>query len=266
MVDVAPTLAVLLGTNIPASSQGQVLTNMLALTSTQNAAIQSALKAQQSLLFSDYTNAIGSITRIGSGDIVSATQAAISQARLARLGTERIWRNVVAAFLAILPGYVLFLRKDKKVLWFVAGAAAFFLVFILRFSFIDRLNYSLSSFNAGASYLLIYTATTAALAVIPAWLIPMLGLHAFKAGSRKAVEIALGSFWFTIYLLALPILLSLALNGFTVTWTLPEWYTLFIGLLSMIGLLVVAFLGLVLVGISAGLARLVAKKSYREIQ
>ncbi|MCX6100025.1 MAG: alkaline phosphatase family protein, partial [Candidatus Bipolaricaulota bacterium] len=228
MADIAPTLAALLGTNIPASSQGHVLTNMLALSSEQNLAIQVALKAQQSQLFTAYTKSIGSTTSVGDG------------ARAGRLGSERVWRNVLAAFLTILPGYLLYLRKDRKLLWIMAGVVLYVLFFNLRYAVIDGLTYSLASFNQGATYLLIYTATTAAVAVVLGWLVSMFGLRAFKAGPRKAAETALGYFWFTIYLLALPILLTFAINGFTVTWTLPEWYTLFIGLLSLIQSLIVA--------------------------
>jgi hypothetical protein len=47
MVDIAPTIAALLGTNIPASNQGHVLINMLSLPSERTVAIQNALKAQQ---------------------------------------------------------------------------------------------------------------------------------------------------------------------------------------------------------------------------
>jgi len=260
MVDIAPTLAALLGTNIPASNQGHVLTDMLTLTFEQDGTIQAALKAQQSQLFTAYTTAIGSSARVGAGEIVSATQAAMNQARLARLGSERIWRNVLAAFLAILPGYLLFLRKDKKLLWLMAGAVLYVLLFNLRYAVIDGRTYSLASVE-GATWLIIYGATTAAVAVILGWLVPMFGLRAFKAGPRKAAETALGYIWFTIYLLALPILLSFAVNGFTVTWTLPEWSTLFIGLLSLIQSLIVAAVGLLLVGVAAGIAWLAGRRA-----
>jgi hypothetical protein len=258
MVDIAPTLAALLGTNIPASNQGHVLTNMLTLTSEQDVAIQDALKAQQSQLLTAYTTAIGSTAGVGNGEVVSSTQVALNQAHLGRLGSERIWRNLLAAFLAILPGYLLFLRKDKRLLWFMAGAVLYVLLFNLRYAVIDGRTYSLASVE-GATWLIIYGATTAAVAVILGLLVPIFGLRAFKAGPRKAAETALGYIWFTLYLLVLPILLSFAINGFTVTWTLPEFYTLFIGLLSLIQALIVAAVGLVLVGAAAGIGFLVSR-------
>lgn len=91
----------------------------------------------------------------------------------------------------------------------------------------------------------------------------MFGLHAFKSGVRKAVETTLGYLWFTLHLLALPILLSFAINGFTITWTLPEWYTMFIGLLSLIQMLVVALLGILMVGVMSGLGWITGRRVSR---
>ena len=260
MVDIAPTLAALLGTSIPASNQGHVLSNMLSLSSGQDVAIQDALKSQQTSVFNAYTKAINTSATIRDGDIVSATQTAIEQARARRLGNERIWRNVLVAFIAILPGYLLILRKDKKVLWLFAGAIFYVVLFNLRFAVIDGLSYSLSSFNEGASYLLIYNITTALISIVPGWLVSMIGLRAIRLGHREAAGIALGYIWFTIYLLALPILLSFAINGLAVTWTLPEWHTLFLCFLSLIQLLVVSTVGLVLIGISALFGKLAVKQ------
>ena len=260
MVDVAPTLAALLGTNIPASNQGHVLINMLTLTSEQDVVIQDALKAQQFQLLTAYTSAIGSTAKIGNGEVVSATQTAMNQARLARLGNERIWRNVLATFLAILPGYLLFLRKNKRHFWLIAGSVLYVLLFNLRYAVIDGRTYSLASIE-GATWLITYSATTAAVAVVLGWLVPMFGQRAFKAGPRKAAETTLGYIWFTIYLLALPVLLSFAINGFTVIWTLPEFYTLFFGLLSLIQSLFVAAIGLVLIGVASGTSWLVCRRA-----
>jgi hypothetical protein len=249
MVDIAPTLAVLLGTNIPASNQGQVLKSMLTLTPEQDVAIQDALISQQSRLFTEYTLAIGSAVRIGEGESVSNTQTALIQARLARLGTERIWRNVIASFLGILPGYILYLRKERKNIWLFAGAVIYILLFNLRYAIMDGRTYSLASVES-ATWLITYTAITAAIALIVSWFVPMIGLHTFGAGPRMVAGKTLGYIWCTIYMLSLPILLSFALNGFFVTWTLPEYYTLYIGLLSLIQSMIVASVGLALIGMA----------------
>jgi hypothetical protein len=258
MVDVAPTLATLLGTNIPAINEGHVLTDMLTLSPEQNVTIQDALILQQSRLFNAYTSTIGSTASVSAGEVVSATQTAMKQAHDGRLAGERVWRNMVAVLLALLPAYILFIRKNKKVLWLAAGALVYILLFNFRYAILDGRTYSLASVES-ATWLITYTATTSAIAVILAWLVPMLGLRAFKSGPRRAAEITLGYAWFTVYLLALPILLSFAINGAIITWTLPEFYTLFLGLLSIIQWIFVAAVGLVLTGLSALISLLVLR-------
>jgi len=100
--------------------------------------------------------------------------------------------------------------------------------------------------------------------MIPAWLIPMIGLRGFKNGPRHAAEVSLGFIWFTVYLVALPILLSFAVNGVIVTWTLPEFYTLFIALLSIIQWIFISAEGLVLSGIAAVIGLLVSQRLLRK--
>ena len=260
MVDIAPTLAALLGTSIPSINEGQVLTQMLLLSPEQNSAIQDRLKLQQAELFSVYASAIGSTSSMGDGAVVTATQNAIKQARDGRLATERVWRNVIAALIALLPAYVLIIKRDKKILWLVAGAYAYILLFNFRYSILDGRTYSLSSVK-NASWLITYTATTTVIASFLAWLIPMIGLRGFTSGPRHAAEISLGYVWFAVYLMALPILLSFAINGAIVTWTLPEFYTLFIGLLAIIQWIFIAAGGLALTGMAAIIGLLVRNTS-----
>jgi hypothetical protein len=231
---------------------------MLILSSEQNVAIQNALINQQTQLFNIYTKAIGSSAIIGDGEIVSVTQTALNQAIQARLSSERIWRNVVAAFIAILPGYLLFIRKDKKALWMLAGALLYVALVNLRYAIIDGRTYSLASVE-GATWLIVYTSTTATVAVVIGWVVLMFGLKAFITDMRRTIDITLGYIWFIIYLLALPILLNFAINGFMVKWTLPDWYTIFIGLLCLIQVIIVALVGVIMVGLMAGLGRLTRK-------
>ena len=260
MVDIAPTLAALLGTNIPSINEGRVLTQMLTLSPEQNSAVQNTLKLQQAQLFSVYTSEIGSTSSVGGGPVVTATQNAIKQARDVQLATERVWRNVIAALIALLPAYLLIIRRDKKILWLAAGAFVYILLFNFRYAILDERTYSLASVES-ATRLITYTATTTVIATILAWLIPMIGLHGFTTGSRHAAEVSLGCVWFTVYMVALPILLSFAVNGVIVTWTLPEFYTLFVGLLSIIQWIFIAAGGLALTGIAAVIGLLVRNKS-----
>jgi hypothetical protein len=250
MVDIAPTLAALLGTSIPSSNQGHVLMDMLALPSDRNLAIQNSLIIQQRQLFTDFTKAISSRINIGQGEIVTATQTALNQAIQARLGSERIWRNMLEVFLAILPGYLLFIRKEKKVLWLMAGAILYIAFFNFRYAVVDGRTYSLASID-GVNWLISYTGTTAVAAALIGWFVPLLGSRAFTSARHNVIHVTLGYVWFIIYILALPILLSFAINGFIVTWILPEWYTMYIGLLSLIQVIFVSLIGLLLTGLLA---------------
>ncbi|MGZ6347339.1 MAG: alkaline phosphatase family protein, partial [Anaerolineales bacterium] len=260
MTDIAPTLAALLGTSIPGTNQGHVLISMLSLPSERIVSIQNALIIQQTQLLKVYTKAISSSINIGDGEIVSAAETGIKQAIQTRLSGERIWRNMLAVFLAILPGYLLFVRKDKKVLWLVAGAILYIVLFNLRYAIIDGRTYSLSSIK-GANWLIVYIGITTVVAVIIGWLVPVFGLRAFVGEPHKSIKITLGYIWLIIYLLALPILLSFAVNGLSVTWTLPEWYTMFIGLISLVQWLFVGLAGLLLTGLLAILSQLNRKRA-----
>jgi hypothetical protein len=167
---------------------------------------------------------------------------------------------VIAALIAILPAYALIIKRDKKVLWLAAGAFAYLLLFNFRYAILDGRTYSLSSVK-NETWLITYTATTTVIAAFLAWLIPMFGLRGFTTGPRNAARISLGYVWFAVYLLALPILLSFAINGAIVTWTLPEFYTLFVGLLAIIQWIFIAAGGLALTGIAALFGLLVQNRS-----
>ncbi len=259
MVDVAPTVAVLLGTNIPASSQGRPLIEMLDVDAATVDAIQSALASQQAGLYEAYTTALGQEAEpLESETITSATQLAMETLRQGKLARERVWRNMIAVLIAVVPAYLLFLRKEKKALWFLAGSAVYLLLFLGRYILIDNRTLSLSSLES-QTWLITYSAVTSALALTVAWLVSMFGLRAFRLGSREAAGQALGFVWFTLYVLAIPILLSFAVNGYLVTWTLPEFTTQFLGFFATVQALFVAVVGPLLVGISAVMARVIKK-------
>ena len=59
-----------------------------------------------------------------------------------------------------------------------------------------------------------------------------------------------------IYTLSLPPLWSFTLNGAFVTWTLPDFPSLYQGFISVLQILVVAVLGLAEAGIAALISRL----------
>jgi len=256
MVDVAPTLAAVLGANIPASSQGHVLTQMLRLSPDQQRQIQGALEEQQSQLVDLYQAAVGRPVTVESGeDVVAVHQSTLETARTARLNAERLPRAILALVVVLLPVAVMFRRRRLEWLWLFGGAVLYGVLFNLRYAVLDRRTYSLSSVLS-ADELIAYCASTALIALVISWLASSLGLKAFRRGPRQASELVLGLTLITVYLLSLPVLWSFALNGVMVTWTLPDMGSMFLAFISLIQMLLVAALGLVLTGLTAPIAKL----------
>jgi hypothetical protein len=260
MVDVAPTLAAMLGANIPASSQGHVLTEMLDLTQDQLGILRSALEAQQGQLVNLYQAAIGRQVMVGPGeDTVAAHQFALEAARTARLNAERLPRAILVLAVVLLPVAVMLRKRGHELAWLLGGAVLYGVVFNFRYAVLDGRTYSLSSV-VSADGLIQYCAITALIALVVSWLVTSLGLKAFRRGPRRAGALVLGLTLITVYLLSLPVLWSFAINGATITWTLPDMGSSFLAFIALIQILLVAALGLVLTGLTALIARFVARE------
>jgi len=160
-----------------------------------------------------------------------------------------------------LPAYFLVISGKKKNLWLAAGALTYALVFNFIYAILDRRTYSLSSVDS-LTWFITFTAVTASISLVIGWLVSMQRLRAFQAGSRKAAETTLGFVFFTIYLLALPVLVSFVINGFLVTWVLPEFYTSYIALFSLIQWIFIAAFGLVLTGAAALIGHYVPQPAF----
>jgi len=260
MVDVAPTLAAMLGTNIPASSQGHVLTEMLDLTQDQLRIIRGALEAQQGQLVNLYQAAIGRQVMVGPGEEpVAAHQFALEAARTARLNAERLPRAILALAIVLVPAAVMLRKRGHELAWLLGGAVLYEVLFNARYAVLDGRTYSLSSV-VSADGLIQYCAITALVALAISWLLASLGLKAFRRGPRRAGELVLGLTFITVYLLSLPVLWSFALNGAAVTWTLPDMGSTFLAFTALIQILLVAALGLVLAGLTALIARFATRE------
>jgi len=262
MVDVAPTIAVMLGLNLPAANQGHPLIDMLAVPTEELAPIQTALASQQRQLEQAYMTAIGEKTmnvQVGSGqDVVKPYQQAIDKARTQRLNQERTLRIPLAILLAAIPAIILILRRDKKVLWLLGGALLYVLLFNLIYAVIAGRTYSLSSV-ASQMDIIVFTCVTASVSLAITWLLTMLVQKTFLNKPFEAAGNSLALVLMTIYVLALPVLLSFAWNGALVTWTIPDFLTMFLGFLSILQALMVATVGLVLTASAALVARVVNK-------
>lgn len=267
MADVAPTLAVLLGANLPASSQGQPLNGMLNLTSEQSARIQDALLKQQQQLLDNYliasgisapeTSASDAVRLIANSDHAgngqnpaASHQAALELARQERLNRERLPRAILSLLAALLPLLFLFITWRRESTWLLAGAGLFMLLFNLIYAVIAGRTYSLSSVT-GAGDLILSVGWMAFLAFFLSWLLVLWRLGASRKSPRYAAGISLWLALFSIYLLSLPVLLSFTINGLLVGWTLPDFSSMFLAFLALIQILFVGILGLLFGGAGA---------------
>lgn len=260
MVDIAPTLAALLGANLPASAQGRVLQEMLDLPADTYAALPRATRLQQSALLQAYSKAMGVPAPQVNGADVSAYQSALEEIRDARVARERLPRAVLAAIIGLIPAVVLFLKRRSGSAWFLGGAILFQLLFHFRYAVLDGRVYSLSSITGETDFIL-YVAITGAAALAICWAVVMIPSGMLRRGPRAAAQSVLALALACAYLLSLPILYHFALNGALVTWNLPAMGPAYMALLSLVAIISVSAAGLLLAGLSALLGSLVKPKA-----
>ena len=109
-------------------------------------------------------------------------------------------------------------------------------------------------------------AVTGFLTLVVSWVVTVFPLRTFQGGPGRAASLTIALTLVTVYLLALPILWSYALNGLFVTWTLPEFGSLFLGLISGVQALAVAAGGLILCGVAALIAWPISRKGALRIE
>lgn len=262
-VDIAPTVAALLGTNLPASTQGQVLTRMLALPDRTLASLPADMQLQQEHLVTSYSAAIG--VPIPSGALenkssVAAYQAVLSNLRVERATRERIPRAIISAVVLGLLVFLLMRFWKKGMLWKILGAAIFLLVFNLVFGIILGKSYSFSIIEGVIEFVLLVFGCSS-IGFFTAWLFTAFTSRQFKLRPMDAALQTLVLTLVTIGLLLIPLAIHFTLNGALLSWTMPNWFVLFIGLLSMVLVIATAVLGILFSGISALVSIFTTKKS-----
>jgi hypothetical protein len=253
MVDVAPTLTALLGTNLPASSQGQPRTAMLDLPAATQSALPQALQDQQAALVTAITAAISQPVEddaLPKFAPAASYQQFITNSISRRLYLERIPRWVTLGFLLLLA-FGLFSRVNPRLLaWTFGGAFISVALFHLRYAVLDGHAYSIS-WVAGEMDLILYIGITTAIAVVIGWLVTMAGMRAFTRNRSNALPVTLSYLLAAFALLALPIGVGYAVNGLSTTWILPDFLSYFLTLLTLIEALASAVMGLLLIGLSS---------------
>lgn len=260
MVDIAPTLAAILGLNIPASTQGQVRTEMLELTAEEVTAIETAHAQQQAELAVAYVLAIGGVLPVvEDGNIVLEPHQKMESTRQERVNAERLPRLMLAGVLALIPLAWLGWRWKRSSGWLLVGAAVFHLVFNLWYAGVSGKGYTFS-YVVGPMELVMDGVVKALLAFGVGWLVATLGARFFKQGGRKAAEFTFGLALVTMYTLTLPVLWSYAWDGLFVGNFLPDFTRSFVALLAMVQGLAVGLWALLFAGLAARIATLRGRK------
>ncbi len=260
MVDIAPTLAALLGVNLPASSQGRVRTEMLTLAADKAARLPDAIAAQQRQLLENYQRAIGHSPSVPPGsDPVAVYQHALQAARNQRLNSERLPRLLIGLVWLVIP-IALFLRRfNHEKGWLLIGAGIYLAAFNLSYVLLLKKTYSLSSVIS-PNNLILESAGLALGALLLSGMVYAWQIKVRQRGRTHAAEALLNLALIISYLLSGVVLVSFVLNGALVTWTLPDFQSSFLGFISLIQILFVGLGGMIL----AGIASLFAKKSQRQ--
>ncbi len=235
MVDVAPTLAALLGTNIPASSQGSAQLEMLDLP----AAVESAVEQQQSAVHADLAKAYHAA--IGQPNLTQT----VDESREALLKVQRGWRLPVTLLLMAGLPLVFLWRKARVRLPLLAGGLIAFVLFQLRYAILDGKGYSFSEISSAAD-LVSYCAVTILGAMLLGFIFSLL-VNRKKFTDRMEAALFTASYTFaSIYFWLIPLLVNFWWNGLLPGWTLPQLDVYFWALLGYIGILFSAAGGLLL--------------------
>jgi hypothetical protein len=165
---IAPTVATLLGTAIPAHNQGQPLFDLLDTSSQTRAERAVDTATQQDLFYRQYATVIGASAYSGQelpeakaalaqGDyetayerateFATAIRAHADGARESRLWKERLGRLPIALLILVIPAlYLTFYPKKRDLVVPLIGAAVYFALYNGYF-FIRGFTWSLSTFN-----------------------------------------------------------------------------------------------------------------------
>ena len=252
-VDVAPTITTLLGANIPALTQGQVLTQMLTLSEAQLSNMRNASIAQQQTLYQAYAKVMGveavQVKLDPNHYPITIFRSAMTAIKNERLNRERQPRFILVGSLVLIGLFFLFRNRGKTLAWFLVCTVIYLALFHFQYAVLQGRTYSLSSVLSSGD-IINSTAASTAIAFIIAWLVVFFTLRVFSATPSQAANTQLAFTFSTLFIVSMPALWSYAYNGAIVTWTLPEMASTFMAFLSILQMLILAVLGVLFTGIA----------------
>lgn len=235
MVDLSPTGALLLGTSLPAGTQGQALVDMLDVQPSKLQALASAVQIQQTALLKTYASAIGQLLPgdLPHGSDVAAYQAVLENIRQQKLNGERILRGGLALILLVGCAWLLVRLSGKRLIWYLVGISLYLLSFNFRYAILDGKVFSYSGV-ADADTLLVYVISTALIGALLGWGMVVLGVRSLLLPRWESTWVTINYGLLLLFFVALPVWLNFTLNGITVTWAAPDVRAAYLGLLSLI--------------------------------
>ena len=255
MVDIAPTIAALLGVNSPASTQGRVLTEMITMPRSELNELKNETARQQSQLLAAYATAIGQplpaeVTNADPNLTVKDYQTVLVNMQQAKLNRERLIRFGIAALVLIVSLLLVWKLKPKGWLKLVFAAILFtglfhasYITFGLKLYshsiIVDQLQLLLSN----GIITLIALAITLLLFTFQNWI-----AMDVKQNFIKILDIGL----FLMLVTAIPLVAHILWDGLFSTWMLPNIELHYLALLSLIQIIFIG-IGLVLISLAAGI-------------
>jgi len=268
-VDVAPTIAALLGAAPPSATQGHILRDALEMTLEQETEKLVSMAHQRIALGNLYLASIeqGQLSDVAPGDAAVAQSSievqnyesaaqlsayAIDQvdsemeiAAEKRLLKERNYRRIFAVVAIILPLYLVYRKWSVRVLFLFFSALVAVLCYHVYFVRTGNV-YSLSTIT-GLEPFLIQTLMGTGIGLGVGILLVALRLWLEK--ERGWLPIALSAYglvFFVLYLLGIQTAVGYFYNGFTMSWHLPDFFIAFLQFTGMAQWVLVAALGIVL--------------------
>ncbi|MFH2038732.1 MAG: alkaline phosphatase family protein [Chloroflexota bacterium] len=260
MVDIAPTISVLLGLNIPASNQGKLLLDILEINSDKRNQVNSALSLQQTQLLQSYSEATNQEITLLSGDnVVTSVQNSILFSRDERHKSEILKRSLIVVI--ILGTCLFFILRNiplKKILPYLLAGILYISIFNIRYSLIDKHPYSLSWISSQAG-LVNYLVVTSIISFSISWLLLNIFLKTFFKSPIEITRNTLICTISSILIIAIPVYISYAVNGPLVSWTLPKMLSMYLAFIALLQCLLIAVFGSLLAVLSVPI-HLVARR------
>lgn len=250
MVDVAPTLAALSGINLPASTQGRVLEEMIFMPAETRSNLKSETARQQSQLLAAYATVIGQAlpeeaTNANPAITVQQYQKALEVVQKNRLNRERMNRIAIASVVLLAFIIVIWKRRSKGMLNFVFAALLFTFLFHFGYITFGQKVYSYSSVVSPTQLIIINGIfTLVSLSIV--WLLFTFQTWVsfdLRQNIIKALDLSLVIMLFT----AMPLVAHILWNGLFAVWILPDLMLHYLALLSLIQIFFIGVGSLLLV-------------------